>query len=108
MSKQVLHITGMTCDHCATSVQQALLSVGGVSGAEVSYVTGTAQIEATSDVPTSALLDAVRARGYGAEMTGGASPKTAVKLSIAIIGTGSGAFAAAIRAVEEGAAVTLI
>jgi len=36
------------------------------------------------------------------------APKTEAKLSIAIIGTGSAAFAAAIRAVEEGAAVTVI
>ena len=112
MSEQILHVTGMTCDHCAASVQQALLSVGGVSRAEVSYAAGTAQVETASDVPTSALLDALRAKGYGAEVMGGArpgaSPMTNSKLNIAIIGTGSGAFAAAIRAVEEGAEVTVI
>ena len=112
MSEQILHVTGMTCDHCAASVTQALLSVAGVSRAEVSYAAGTAQIETASDVPTSALLDAVRAKGYGAEVAGGtccgASPATDSRLNIAIIGTGSGAFAAAIRAVEEGAAVTVI
>ena len=112
MSEQILHVTGMTCDHCAASVTQALLSVAGVSRAEVSYAAGTAQVETASDVPTSALLDAVRAKGYGAEVAGGAysgtSPATDSKLNVAIIGTGSGAFAAAIRAVEEGAEVTVI
>lgn len=112
MSEQILHVTGMTCDHCAASVTQALLSVAGVSRAEVSYAAGTAQIETASDVPTSALLDAVRTKGYGADVAGGtccgASPATDSKLNIAIIGTGSGAFAAAIRAVEEGAEVTVI
>ena len=112
MSEQILHVTGMTCDHCAASVTQALLSVAGVSRAEVSYAAGIAQVETASDVPTSALLDAVRAKGYGAEVTGGAysgtSPATDSKLNVAIIGTGSGAFAAAIRAVEEGAEVTVI
>jgi mercuric reductase len=112
MSEQILHVTGMTCDHCATSVQQTLLSVVGVSRAEVSYATGTAQVEAASDVSTSVLLDAVRAKGYGAEVAGGAccgaSPATEAKLNVAIIGTGSGAFAAAIRAVEQGAEVTVI
>jgi mercuric reductase len=112
MSEQILHVTGMTCDHCAASVTQALLSVAGVSRAEVSYAAGTAQVETATDVPTSALLDAVRAKGYGAEVAGGAysgtSPATDSKLNVAIIGTGSGAFAAAIRAVEEGAEVTVI
>ncbi|MHB1075270.1 mercury(II) reductase [Thiobacillus sp.] len=112
MSEQILHVTGMTCEHCAASVQQALLSVAGVSHADVSCAAGTAQVEAASDVPTSALLDAVRAKGYGAVVAGGtccgASAAADSQLNIAIIGTGSGAFAAAIRAVEEGAAVTVI
>ena len=108
MSEQMLSVTGMTCDHCATSVKQALLSVAGVSRADVFYAAGTVQVEAASDVPASALLDAVRARGFGAEVARSASPKTEAKLSVAIIGTGSGAFAAAIRAVEEGAEVTVI
>ena len=112
MSEQILSVTGMTCDHCAASVQQALLSVAGVSRAEVSYSAGTARVETATDTPVSALLDAVRAKGYGAEVGGGAccvtAPKTAAKLSVAIIGTGSAAFAAAIRAAEEGADVTVI
>jgi len=107
-----LDIKGMTCDHCAASVQQALLALAGVSRADVSYVAGTAQVEAANDIPASTLLDAVRAKGYGAEVAGGTScgtaPKNDAKLSVAIIGTGSAAFAAAIRAVEEGAEVTVI
>ena len=112
MSEQILHVAGMTCDHCAASVKQALLSVGGVSRAEVSYADATARVEVSADTTAAALLDAVRARGYGAELGGeggfGAAPKTGAKLSIAIIGTGSAAFAAAIRAVEEGVEVTVI
>ncbi len=112
MSEQLLHVTGMTCDHCAASVKQALLSVAGVSGAEVSYADATARVETAASIPVAALLDAVRAKGYGAEVGGGAccgtAPKTETKLNVAIIGTGSGAFAAAIRAVEEGAEVTVI
>ncbi len=107
-----LDITGMTCDHCAQSVQQALLAVAGVSRAEVSYAAGTAQVDAASEVQAVALLEAVRAKGYGAELAGatngGAVPTSEGQLSVAIIGSGSGAFAAAIRAVEAGAAVTVI
>ena len=108
MSEQTLHITGMTCDHCAASVKQALLRVAGVTHADVSYPDATARVGISADTPVNSLLDAVRTKGYGAEISGGASPKTEAKLSVAIIGTGSGAFAAAIRAVEEGAEVTMI
>ncbi len=112
MTEQILHVTGMTCDHCAASVKQALLAVAGVSRAEVSYPDATAHVEVAAGTPVAALLDAVRAKGYGAEVSGGAccgtAPKTESRLSVAIIGTGSAAFAAAIRAAEEGAAVTVI
>lgn len=110
MSELILHVTGMTCDHCASSVKQALLAVVGVTRADVSYPDATARVEAAASTPVAALLDAVRAKGYGAE-TGaetGTTSKTEAKLSVAIIGTGSAAFAAAIRAVEEGADVTVI
>ena len=108
MSEQTFHITGMTCDHCAASVKQALLTVAGVSRADVSYPDATARVQISGDISVNSLLDAVRAEGYGAEVVGGAPPRTEAKLSVAIIGTGSGAFAAAIRAVEEGAEVTVI
>jgi len=112
MSEQILHVTGMTCEHCAASVKQALLAVAGVSRAEVSYPEASARVEVAADTPVAVLLDAVRANGYGAEVSGGAccgtAAKTETKLSVAIIGTGSSAFAAAIRAVEEGASVTVI
>ena len=112
MSEHVLHVTGMTCDHCAASVRQALLTVAGVTRAEVSYPDATARVDAEADTPAAALLDAVRAMGYGADVAGGtccgASPAADSGLTIAIIGTGSAAFAAAIRAAEEGAAVTVI
>ncbi len=108
-----LNITGMTCDHCADSVQKALLAVAGVDRANVAYAAGTAHVSATSAVEAATLLAAVRAKGYGAKLAGTpahneAAPAPAGKLSVAIIGTGSGAFAAAIRAVEAGADVTVI
>lgn len=112
MNEHTLHITGMTCDHCAASVKKALLAVDGVTRAEVSYPDATARVEAAAGTPVAALLDAVRAAGYGAETSVGGCcgtpSKTEAKLSVVIIGTGSAAFAAAIRAVEGGADVTVI
>ena len=103
-----LEITGMTCDHCEASVQQALLSVAGVSSAKASYSAGSAVIEAEKNVSTPSMLAAVRAKGYGAELAGSKTAKSGSELKVAIIGTGSAAFAAAIRSVEEGATVTVI
>ena len=103
-----LDITGMTCDHCEVSVQQALLAVTGVSSAKASCSAGSVAIEAEKNVSTSSMLAAIRARGYAAELAGTKETQSVSGLTIAIIGTGSAAFAAAIRSAEEGASVTVI
>ena len=104
-------ITGMTCEHCAKSAQDALNALEGVT-ASVSYDEGLASVETQGVVDNSQLLKAIESKGYAASLmnndgsattTGGGSG-----LHIAIVGTGSGAFAAAIKAVEQGATVTII
>jgi mercuric reductase len=114
----------MTCDHCAATVEKTLNQLPGTS-AEVSYDDALAEVSTTGSVDVNRLLDAVRARGYGAELldapkgdgqeripaVGKKAPskrKVANGLHIAIIGSGSGAFAAAIKAAEAGASVTMI
>ena len=112
MTHHQLQVTGMTCDHCAKSIEKALSGVPGVTQAKVSYASGSASVETAADLPAATLINAIKAVGYGAELSGGsaAAPpgKKLTGLKVAIIGTGSGAFAAAIRAVEEGATATLI
>lgn len=110
MTTFTLNITGMTCDHCAQNAQEALNALPGVR-AEVSFAEGQAQVETDDKVATARLLDAVASKGYRATLlkddealTGGDGGG----LHVAIIGTGSGAFAAAIKAVERGARVTII
>lgn len=111
MRELELRVTGMTCEHCATSVEGAL---GGLSGveAEVNYAEGTARVQAPQELPVERLLEAVRAKGYGAEILERNDARTrrgsGGALHVAIIGSGSAAFAAAIRAAEEGARVTLV
>jgi len=111
MGTTTLRITGMTCDHCARSVEQKLNALPGVK-AKVSYDTSLATIEAGADISHERLIAAVTAKGYGASLAdhATAAPKTggAAGLHVAIIGSGSAAFAAAIRAAEEGARVTII
>jgi mercuric reductase len=120
-----LAVSGMTCEHCARTVEKALAAVPGVVAAQVSHRDKTASVETRDGVTDSALIAAVKSRGYGAELLktdGRKSPRRAPSssdltpekrkggdgLNVVIIGSGSGAFAAAIRAVDEGAQVTMI
>ena len=123
-----LQITGMTCDSCATHVKRALEQVPGVGSASVSFSKGTAELAATSNTPLAALTAAVASLGYRAALADapvsgqGASllDKTAGlrgrpeatgkagELHVAVIGSGGAAMAAALKAVELGARVTLI
>ncbi len=134
ISTVTLQITGMTCDHCARSIEEALTGLAGVLEAEISYDEGTARIKTEGGVDGARLIDTVQGKGFGAEVldrkgsnvANGVSerprisvvdtPTPSVKprrrsrgaLHIAIIGSGGAAFACAIRASEEGAEVTLI
>ena len=111
MTTLTLSISGMTCDHCAATAQDALNELNGVS-ARVSFEDSAAEIDADTDVTVKHLLDALASKGYSGKLLqrdrkvfsdkGGAGPH------VVIIGTGSGAFAAATKAVEGGATVTLV
>ena len=61
-----LKITGMTCGHCATAVQEALAAVPGAGEVKVEYSSGLARID--GDVNLEALLAAVQEEGYSAEL----------------------------------------
>ena len=126
-----LRVKGMTCDSCARHVEEALAKVPGVQGVKVSYPEGTARVTAPSSLDPRALIAAVKASGYAAALErSGGSPgagggvidrtlgwlrKTGKKEAggagttrVAIIGTGGAAMAAAIRAAEQGAKVTIV
>ena len=110
MTRFVLRITGMTCDHCARSAEKALNALPGVR-ASVSYEGALAQVKATTAIRPEQLVQAVASAGYGAEVLEEAPEETAAtgnKLHVAIIGSGSAAFAAALEAVARGARVTLV
>ncbi len=111
MTALELHITGMTCDHCAHTVEGALNSLPQVK-ARVSFKDALAEVEVPIGLSPGRLVKAVQAKGYGASLIEGASgsktTRDSASLRVAIIGSGSAAFAAAIRAAEEGTRVTLI
>ena len=109
MAAVTVDITGMTCEHCAQTVHRALEKLPGVE-ARVSYPEGKAYVEKMGSSRVPEIVGAISAAGYGAREVGrGASRGSGgAGLHVAIIGSGSAAFAAAIRAAQEGARVTMI
>ena len=124
-----LHVDGMTCGACSEHVRQALEKVPGVRSAAVSYPQRRAEItaDAGADLEMAPLVAAVSALGYRAQAAdmpskpadllnktlGGLNgePKRGdaePALHVAVIGSGGAAMAAALKAVEQGARVTLI
>lgn len=126
-----LQVKGMTCDSCARHVEDALAKVPGVRDVKVSYSEGRARVTGPSKLDADALIDAVRASGYAARLEKSADSSGAAggvldrtlgwlrksgkkeaaaggTLRVAIIGSGGAAMAAAIRAAEAGAKVTLV
>ena len=124
-----LEVGGMTCESCARHVEQALKAMPGVHGAEVSYKEGTAKVSTGDGASSNALISAIASAGYSAKALGGGvreakgagrsilraardlfGPRKGggEKLQIAVIGSGGAAFAGALRAADEGAAVTMI
>lgn len=113
-----LAIDGMTCEHCAVTIQRALGNVPGVERATVSFAGKLVDVETTGVAPT-ALVHAVEEVGYRASIVNppksqGAPPQRAPHMSpgrrpdIVVLGGGSAGFAASIHAAELGARVTLI
>ncbi|HZP94625.1 MAG TPA: mercury(II) reductase [Burkholderiales bacterium] len=111
MTTLELRITGMTCDRCARTVEGALNALPQVR-ATVSYRDARAEIEIPHAIAAEELIKAVQAKGYGASLLERAGALKADKdnggLRVVIVGSGSAAFAGAIRAAEEGARVTMI
>lgn len=105
-----LQIDGMTCEHCARSVESALEELPGVR-AEASFPQAVAKVSAVSGVSAVELVATVGAEGFGAALIEERSvPRRggSGQLQVVVIGSGSGAFAGAIRAAEEGARVTMV
>ncbi len=61
-----LRVDGMTCGHCVQAVSAALKAVPGVERALVALESGLAEVE--GDAPAAALLAAVEATGYHAQV----------------------------------------
>lgn len=121
-----LEIGGMTCEACVRHVREALESVAGAMSAEVSLEEERAVVRTSGDVGPEALARAVEAAGYAARPADRAAPATVEPdraggpsgadgardgggaPHLLVVGGGSAGFAAAIRAAELGARVTMV
>jgi mercuric reductase len=105
-----MKVDGMTCESCVTHIKQALENVSGVKSAVVSYPKGTVQLDTEPNTSPEALVAAVTALGYRAvfHKSTTALDKADNHLHVVVIGSGGAAMAAALKAVEQGAQVTLI
>ena len=71
MASAKLRVSGMTCGHCRTKVEQALKGVSGVYSAIVDLQDGEAEIDFDDDhLTTQQLVAAIERAGYGAKLAG--------------------------------------
>ncbi len=110
----ILDIAGMTCDHCATTIKESIGALPGVK-ADVSFQNNEAIVDISDGTTIDKIIETIGSAGFEAQQRlAGAQESLEVNsdsdnvLHIAIIGSGSGAFGAAIKASERGARVTII
>ena len=61
---QDIRVEGMSCEHCAKRVHEALSMIDGVSSVEVRLADGEATVQLSKDVPESEYSEAVEGVGY--------------------------------------------
>ncbi len=129
-----LAIEGMTCEHCARSIDEALAEVDGVVECATSFAQRHSRVVAAADVDPDELARAVAAEGYrvvrvepgpsagrgdgserptatasaSAERRSPRAPASGRDIDLLVLGAGSAGFAAAIRADELGARAVIV
>ncbi len=110
----ILEVGGMTCEDCARHVTTALEAVG-AQDVSVAWRAGEARLSVPEGLAEAALRAAVEGAGYrpgplrllGAGTPGDAAAGSA-DYDLVVVGAGSAAFAAAIKATEAGYKVALV
>ena len=106
-----LDITGMTCDHCATSIEKLLAKNGGVKEANVSYSKTTCECSFDpSKTNKEEIIQTINGtKSYRVKgVVSGNTTNGKSHFDLIIIGGGSAAFSAAIKAEELGLTTLMI
>jgi len=104
METVILKIEGMHCPTCAPALEKHLNELSGVQ-ARISFQPARAEVEFAPDVTVESILLAVEEKGYHAEPfepTEALISEVPENLTLAIIGSGSAAFACAIKSIDRG------
>ncbi|MEX2236873.1 MAG: cation transporter [Dehalococcoidia bacterium] len=67
MEKIELEVRGMTCDHCVTSIRNAVQELPGVESAQVDLEGGSAEVEG-QNLDRAAIIAAIEEEGYEASV----------------------------------------
>ena len=61
---QTFTVTGMTCGHCVSSVQEEVSEIAGVESVDVTLETGAVSVTSTEPLDEGAVRAAVEEAGY--------------------------------------------
>lgn len=64
MSTVMITVTGMSCDHCASSVRKEVGNISDVKAVAVDLAKGTVTIDSNGPVDSDAVKNAVEEAGY--------------------------------------------
>ncbi len=64
MSTSTVTVTGMTCDHCASSVREEIGNIPGVTAVDVDLASGRVDIDSETPIEQATLAQAVDEAGY--------------------------------------------
>jgi|25_taG_2_1085351.scaffolds.fasta_scaffold00193_32 mercuric reductase len=111
LEKLELEIKGMTCNHCATSIEKNFENRNGIYSKEVSYKDGKGTFTFDPGMITKEeIIQAVSKDNYEARPTVNENKENAEKnqYDLIIIGGGSAAFSASTTAAEMGLSVLMV
>ena len=63
-TSRTYHVTGMTCDHCASAVCREVCAIDGVTDVQVELATGAVIVTSARPVPDQAMAAAIDEAGY--------------------------------------------
>lgn len=110
----IFTVQGMTCDHCARTIDNAMRRIPGVIETTTDSAAGSSRVIVDVGIDSGTPAEVIRDKGYevvgqnACELGDNSSSKNDDKLDLLIIGAGSAGFAAAIKATELGASVAIV